>query len=204
MRVLGLTGGIGTGKSEVAAMLQAAGAKVIDADREGHLTYARGSMGWRRLVELFGDSVLGDDEEIDRRTLGRLVFSNPQAMAWLNAAIHPLIRERLIARLAEMRDEGTEVAVVDAAVLYEAGWDDLTDEVWLVKADPGTVIPRLAEQRGLDAAEARRRIEAQVRVHQAADRADVVIENAGTLQELRDKVERLWKARILPLRHQRT
>lgn len=204
MRVIGLTGGIGAGKSEVAATLTSLGAKVIDADREGHLTYARGSIGWRRLVELFGDSVLDDDQEIDRPILGRLVFGNPQAMAWLNSAIHPLIRGRLTTRLTEMGEEGIEVAVVDAAVLYQAGWDDLTDEVWLVRARPETVIPRLAAQRGLQPWEARRRIESQGTTDQAANRADVVIDNAGTLPELRDKVERLWKERSLPLRHQQT
>ena len=204
MRVIGLTGGIGTGKSTVAAALAALGAEVIDADQEGHRSYAKGSIGWRRLSEMFGDSILDADSEIDRGVLGQLVFSNPQAMALLNAAIHPLIGQRLKERLAEERLVGTEIAVVDAAVLYQAGWDEQTDEVWVVTAPVDAVVSRLVEQRGLEGWEAHRRIDAQGSQEQAIARADVVIDNDGSMEDLTRTVERLWKDRNLPTRQQRT
>ncbi|MEE8517819.1 MAG: dephospho-CoA kinase [Dehalococcoidia bacterium] len=197
MRVIGLTGGIGTGKSEVSATLRALGAEIIDADAEAHSSYRQGTMGWRRLLEMFGDEILGRDGEIDRRKLGQLVFGSPQALAWLNAAIHPLVRDRVSARLRELSENGTDVAVVDAALLYEAGWDDLTDEVWAVTAPPVQAAERLVVQRGLEDWEAQRRIDAQSPPDTVASRADVVIENAGTLEQLRETVTLLWNERIL-------
>ena len=102
--------------------------------------YRKGSVGWRRIVELFTTAVLDDEGEIDRQALGSMVFNDPQALALLNAAIHPLIRDRVKARLRELGDGGTEVAVVDAALLYQAGWDDMTEEVWQVIAPTSMAI----------------------------------------------------------------
>lgn len=197
MRVIGLTGGIGTGKSEVAATLAELGATVIDADAEGHLTYRRGSVGWQRVVDLFGESVLDEAGEVDRAKLGSLVFADAQALAALNAAVHPLIRERVAARLAELAEGSTEVAVVDAAVLYQAGWNDLTDEVWVVAAPAQAVADRLGAQRGMEQAAVRRRLEAQGDPAPLTTRADVVIDNTGSLEQLRARVMQLWVERIL-------
>ena len=199
MRVIGLTGSIGAGKSEVAAAFTRLGAVVIDADHEGHQAYRKGSVGWRRIVELFTTAVLDDQGEIDRQALGSIVFNDPQALAWLNAAIHPLIRDRVKARLRELVDGGTEVAVVDAALLYQAGWNDMTEEVWQVIAPTSMAIQRLVEQRGMQASEAERRIGSQSFADSKAQ-ADVVIENAGTIEQLRDTTERLWQERILSKR----
>lgn len=200
MHVIGLTGGIGAGKSAVAAALEQLGAQVIDADREGHEAYAPGSMGWRRIIAMFGEDLLTEDGHIDRRKLGQLVFGSPQALAWLNSAIHPLIRDRIKSKLDRLKAEGCEVAVVDAAVLVQAGWDDLTDEVWAVKAPVEQATERVAESRGLKPWEVRGRIDAQQEmVRQAEARADTVIDNSGTLQELRAKVEQLWTERNLPI-----
>ena len=199
MRVIGLTGSIGAGKSEVAAAFTRLGAVVIDADHEGHQAYRKGSVGWRRIVELFTTAVLDDQGEIDRQALGSMVFNDPQALAWLNAAIHPLIRDRVKARLRELVDGGTEVAVVDAALLYQAGWNDMTEEVWQVIAPTSMAIQRLVEQRGMQASEAERRIGSQSFADSKAQ-ADVVIENAGTIEQLQDTTERLWQERILSKR----
>ena len=198
VRVIGLTGGIGTGKSEVAAQMARLGAVVIDADEEGHQTYARGTMGWGRLVALFGETLLDDNGDIDRKRLGRLVFANPQAMAWLNSAIHPLLRARIVARLTELRAQGAAIAVIDAALLYQAGWDDLADEVWVVTARDDVVVARLAEQRGLQEREVRRRMDAQELPERATERAALVIENNGSRADLIGSVERSWTERILP------
>lgn len=199
MRVIGLTGSIGAGKSEVAAAFARLGAVVIDADHEGHQAYRKGSVGWRRIVELFTTAVLDDEGEIDRQALGSMVFNDPQALALLNAAIHPLIRDRVKARLRELGDGGTEVAVVDAALLYQAGWDDMTEEVWQVIAPTSMAIQRLVEQRGMQASEAESRIGSQSFADSKAQ-ADVVIENAGTIEQLRDTTKRLWQERILSKR----
>ena len=197
MRVIGLTGGIGTGKSEVSATLRALGAEIIDADEEGHRSYLQGTKGWRRLLEIFGDAILSEDGEIDRSKLGQLVFGDPQALTRLNAAIHPLIKGKVSARLRELSQSGTNVAVVDAALLYQAGWDDLTDEVWTVTTPPDRIVERLVAQRGLEEWEARRRIDAQDPPEAATSRADVIIENSGTLEQLWDSVTRIWSERIL-------
>ena len=197
MRVIGLTGGIGTGKSEAATALAELGAEVIDADAEGHLAYRSGTPGWERVVELFGRDVLGPDGEVDRQKLGSIVFGDPAALASLNEVVHPLIRERIEARLAELDASGTPVAVVDAALLYQAGWDDLTDEVWVVTAPPEAVARRLLAQRGMSEQTLRRRLDAQGRAETPASRAGVTIENTGSLEELRDRVGRLWRQRIL-------
>ena len=197
MRVIGLTGGIGTGKSEAAGVLSALGAAVIDADAEGHRAYAKGTIGWRRIVEIFSADLLDDNGEIDRRRLGALVFASPQALAWLNAAIHPLIRRRIIEALDERREAGVDVAVVDAALLYQAGWNDLADEVWAVAASPAAVVERL-KLRGMSPDDIRRRLEAQGQTEPLLARADVIIDNSGSLEELSDRIRQLWRQRISP------
>ena len=197
MRVIGLTGGVGTGKSEAAAALAALGAEVVDADREGHLSYRGGTAGWERVVALFGRDILDAEGEVDRSKLGLIVFGDRRALASLNEAVHPLIRERIEARLAELSAGGTRVAVVDAALLYQAGWDELTEEVWVVTAPPASVAERLKAQRGMSKETLRRRLEAQGPTEPLAQRAEAVIDNAGSLSELRDRVEALWHQRIL-------
>ncbi len=192
---------MGAGKSEVSAKLERLSASIIDADREGHASYAKGTMGWRRITELFGEDVLTEELEIDRRKLGQLVFANPEAMTWLNSAIQPIIRDRIELQLGELRNLACGVAVVDAAVLIQAGWDDLTDEVWFVKAPPDIVAERIARTRGLKAREILGRIKAQQELVQEAEtKASVVIRNVGSIKELHVTVEQLWKDRNLPVR----
>lgn len=201
MYVIGLTGGIGVGKSEVSATLERLGASIIDADREGHAAYAKGTIGWRRITALFGDDMLTEELEIDRRKLGQLVFGNVQAMGWLNSAIHPIIRDRIETQLGQLRALGCEVAVVDAAVLIQAGWDDLTDEVWVVKAPAEIVAERVAQARGLKTWEVLGRINAQQELVQEAEaKAGVVIDNTGSMEELHATIAQLWKDRNLPVR----
>ena len=196
MHVIGLTGGIGVGKSEVAKALADHGSAIIDADAEGHHAYDKGSIGWRRVVEIFSSGILNEDGEVDRSRLSALVFANPQALAWLNAAIHPLIRQRVTQAIAQHRENGVDVAVVDAALLYQARWDDLADEIWVVSAPPGAVAERLRE-RGMTADDIRRRTEAQAGAEAAFAKADVIIDNYGSLDGLRARVQELWQERIL-------
>ena len=199
VRVIGLTGGIGTGKSEAARVLAELGAVVIDADAEGHRAYVKGSIGWRRLVEIFSSGILNDDQEIDRAKLSQLVFANPQALAWLNAAIHPLIRQQVSKAIEQHRQNGEHAVVIDAALLYQAKWDDLADEVWVLSTPPATVLERL-QKRGLTPEDARRRSESQGGAEAALSRADAIIENDGTPDDLRARVQGLWEERILSVR----
>jgi dephospho-CoA kinase len=198
MKKIGLTGGIGAGKGEVASLLHAMGAAVIDADDEGHLAYRRGSLGWLRIVELFGRQVMDDNEEVDRRLLGRVVFADSEALARLNRVMHPLIRAAVNGRLQQLEKQGQSVVVVQVPLLLEAGWQEMMDEVWVVWAPPEVVVQRLRQQRELTEAEVRQRIEAQTPNEWKIKQAHVAIENAGDLDELRLKVEALWRDRIGP------
>ena len=194
MRVIGLTGGFGTGKGEVAVVLRSLGARIIEADGVGHQVYRRGTEGWRRVVDLFGQDVLAAGGEIDRRRLGEVVFSDSQALARLNAALHPLIRQEVQARLEKLEGEGTRVTVVVAALLLEAGWRDLVDEVWVVWAPE--VVERVRQQRGLTPAQVRQRLGAQSPPEWQLQQADVTIGNTGDLGALREQVEALWQERL--------
>jgi dephospho-CoA kinase len=190
--VVGLTGGIGSGKSTVAAMLAELGAHVIDADRVGHDVYRPGTEGFARVVDAFGRDVVAADGTIDRRVLGARVFADPAELRRLNALVHPLIGDEIRRRLEAVRaDDGGRPIVVEAAIMIEAGWR-FFDRIWVVVVKPETAIARIAASRGLDRAEIERRIAAQLSNDERRRIADVVIENDGTLAELRAQVEAAW------------
>jgi dephospho-CoA kinase len=197
VKILGLTGGIGCGKSAAAEMLAALGAVVIDADRVGHETYQPGTPGWDQVVAEFGRTIVAPDGAIDRKRLGGLVFGDPAKLARLNAIVHPLIRKAIAARVAAERAARRAPAVViEAALLVEAKWDDLVDEVWVVTARPEVITQRLVAQRGLDPAAIAARMRAQLGDAERAARADVVIDNSGTLEALRTRLATLWRERV--------
>jgi dephospho-CoA kinase len=194
--VVGLTGGIGSGKSTVAAMLAELGADVVDADKVGHEVYRPGSEGFRRVVEAFGPEIVGADGTIDRRVLGARVFADPEALKTLNALVHPLIVAELQARLEALRAAPRDTPiVVEAAIMMEAGWT-FFDEVWVVTVEPETAIDRVVRSRGLTRAEVERRIAAQIPNAERRRRADRVIENDGTPDALRAAVEAAWHALV--------
>jgi dephospho-CoA kinase len=189
--VIGLTGGIGSGKSTVAAMLTELGARVIDADRIGHEAYLPGTEGFARVVEAFGPRVVAADGTIDRRVLGGIVFADPTALARLNAIVHPLIAAELARRMAAAPSDVP--LVIEAAILIEAGWRPLVGRLWLVSVSRENAIARVTASRGLTRAEVTRRIEAQMPDAERRRHADLVIENDGTLAELRARVEAAWR-----------
>jgi dephospho-CoA kinase len=190
--VIGLTGGIGSGKSTVAGMLAELGAVVIDADKVGHEVYLPGTEGFRRVVDAFGRDVVAPDGTIDRRRLGARVFAEPKELARLNALVHPLIGDEIRRRLQEAfeRHEGRPI-VVEAAIMLEAGWR-FFDRIWVVVVSPEVAIARVVSSRELDRAEVERRIAAQMPNAERRRVADLVIENDGTLAELRAQVEAAW------------
>ena len=193
-RVIGLTGGIGSGKSTVSAMLADLGARVVDADRIGHWVYRPGSEGFRAVVEAFGPGVVAADGTIDRARLGAIVFADPEARARLNAIVHPLIGAELAARIAAARDDGYEgPVVVEAAILIEAGWRALVDQLWVVSVKRETAIARVVGSRNLSRADVERRIDTQLSDAERRRQADVVIENDGDLDVLRAQVEAAWR-----------
>ena len=194
MIVIGLTGGIGTGKSEVARILEEIGAYIIDADRLGHSAYLPHSEIWEEVVKEFGDGVLLPDEEIDRKKLGSFVFNDPVQLAKLNEIMHPRMGQ-MVANIIEGLD--AEVVVVEAALLLEAGWDALVDEVWCTGASEDVVIDRLKARNGLDKEEAQKRINAQMSVDERKSRSQVMIENNGDLAQLTTVIEQIWENRVI-------
>lgn len=194
MHVVGLTGGIAAGKSTVSEALRALGAAVIDADRVGHEAYAPGTATHEAVVEAFGERVLAPDGTIDRRALGAIVFADPAQRERLQGIVWPRLRAILQERLAALTAQGTAVAVIEAAVLLEAGWEDLVDEVWTVQAPEETVMRRLMERNGLTADEARARIRAQLSNEERARRARVVIDNGGSVAEAQARVREAYSA----------
>lgn len=196
MRVVGLIGGIGSGKSEASKLLASMGAEVIDADRVGHAIYEPGTKGFEGVVGAFGDEVVGDDGKVDRKKLGARVFSEPGQLERLNAIVHPLIREEIERRLEELRAAGAAFTVVEAAILLEAGWRPIVDEVWVVTASPETIRARLAENRGLTREEVDARVAKQMPDSERRAAADVVISNDGAREDLRARLEELHASRI--------
>jgi dephospho-CoA kinase len=192
--VIGLTGGIGSGKSTVAAMLAERGASVIDADKVGHAVYAPGTPGFDQVVAAFGPGVVGADGAIDRRALGAIVFGDPAALKRLNGIVHPLIalaiREHLVAAQAEAR---RTPIVVEAAIMLEAGWT-FFDEIWVVVVEPETAVARVSASRGAKPDDVRRRIAAQMTNAQRRAVATRVIDNDGSPEALRAQVEAAWRA----------
>ena len=197
MIVIGLVGGIGSGTSTAAALLTELGAAVIHADLVGHEVYRSGTPGFAALVREFGAEVVGSDGEIDRKQLGARVFGSPEALERLNAIVHPLIRAEIVRRIEGLRRAGEVPAVVlEAAILLEAGWRSLVDRVWVVTAPADHVAARLASQRGLSAAEVEARVARQMSDTDRLRAADAVIENRGSIEELRGQVVRLWRSAI--------
>lgn len=196
MLTIGLTGGIGSGKTIVADLLRQQGAAIIDADRLGHAAYTPHTEAWNAVVAAFGDGILTPEGEIDRRKLGAIVFADPAQLERLNAIMHPLMAQMVERRKAELRDDGVAVAVLEAAVLFEAGWDALVDEVWTTYTPAGIVVDRLRERNGLDETEARKRIDSQMPAEERIRRSHAVVENSSDLAALERAVAALWQARV--------
>jgi dephospho-CoA kinase len=196
MIVIGLTGGILTGKSTVSGMLAERGAVIIDADKIGHEAYKPQTDVWDELVDTFGEWILKRDGEIDRKRLGDIVFHDPLALTLLNKIVHPRMREMIEEELKRLEEEGVPVVILEAAVLIEAKWNDLVDQIWVTTAPEEKVIDRLQNRAGLSEEQARSRIAAQLPPKEKVKHADVVIDTDCDLAELGIKVLDLWEDRI--------
>jgi len=193
MKVIGLTGGIGSGKSTVSQFLAELGAVIIDADKVGHEAYKPDTEVWREVVAAFGRQVLTPNGDIDRKKLGEIVFDNPEALSRLNQIMHPRMYDMVKAQLEEYRQQGVDVVVLEAPLLIEAGWTSLVDEVWVTVASESTVLRRLEECSGLSKQEALARIRSQLSSDERVKHADVVINTDCSLAEVKTKVKELWQ-----------
>ena len=196
MLKIGLTGGIGTGKSSVTEAFQSLGAAVINADLLGHDAYLPGTIGFEAVVTEFGQEIVGSDGQIDRKKLGPIVFSDSSKMDRLNEIMHPLIRDLIDERLVSLESSQNKVAVVEAAILIEAGWKSLFDEIWVVISDREEVINRLGVRNGLSREDAVKRIDSQMSNNERIEHGDVVVENTGSMEDLQTRVNSLWSKRI--------
>ena len=193
MKVIGLTGGISSGKSTVSQFLAELGAVIIDADKIGHEVLKPDSEVWREVVAAFGRQIITANGAIDREKLGEIVFSNSEARARLNQIMHPRMYNLVKTRLDEYRRQGAGIVVLEAPLLLEAGWTSLVDKVWVTTAPEGIVLKRLRERTGLSEEESLARIRSQLPSEKRVKHADVVINTDCSLEELKAKVKELWQ-----------
>jgi len=196
MIVIGLTGGIGTGKSEVTRIFQELGAVLINADQIGHQAYTPHSEIWQEVVKAFGEEILQPSGEIDRKKLGSIVFADPDQLTRLNQIMHPRMARMVAQQIQELGEQGADVVVVEAALLFEAGWDSLVDEVWSTESPEESVIKRLQSRSGLSQEEAKKRIDSQMSAEERTSRSQVVVDNSGDLVELERVVRSIWDHRV--------
>lgn len=194
MLKVGLTGGIGAGKSEVSRLLAGYGAVVVDADRIAREVVEPGTPGLQAVVAAFGESVLGADGALDRPKLGSIVFADPQKLRILNGIVHPLVGARSAELEAAAVAAGPDAIVVhDVPLLAENGLAPLYDLVVVVDAAPGTQLARLTALRGMAEEEARARMAAQATREQRLAVATLVIDNDGPLEALEPQVRKVWE-----------
>lgn len=193
LRIIGLTGGIASGKSTVSAYLRRLGATVVDADVLAREAVAPGSAGLAAVVREFGEQMLTADGTLDRRRLGDVVFRDADARARLNAIVHPYVRQRMQEEIAAADAAGLPAIVLDVPLLFEGGLNKMCDEVWVVLADVEQQQARLQARDGFDEAAAAARIAAQWPLSEKAAMATVVIDNRGTIAETEAQVQKEWQ-----------
>ena len=197
MKIIGLTGGIACGKSTVSKALRALGACIIDADALAHELSQPNQALFNAYVQRFGMAIVTAGGTLDRAAIARLIFTDPAMRAEVEQISHPLIRRAVEERLRMAEKEQKRAAVLDVPLLFEAGWDALADEVWVVALPPEEQLTRLlARDKTMSEGEARARIAAQMPLAEKCARADVVIDNSGTKEETREYVGKLWEERI--------
>jgi dephospho-CoA kinase len=195
-RVIGLTGGIASGKSTVARILERLGAVIIDADILSREAVAPGEPALEAIVAEFGGRMLNPDRTLNRQALGQLVFADPEARRRLEAITHPAIARMAEQKLAACRKESVPVVFYVAPLLIEAGRTGLVDEIWVVYADEATQMVRLIQRDGISPDDARRRLTAQMPMEEKKKFGRVVIDNRGTVLELEQQVGKVWAREI--------
>ena len=194
MKIICLTGGIASGKSTAAKLLESLGAKIIDADKLGHQSYRQGTSTYKELTKVFGKKICAPNGEIDRKLLGTLVFKDKKLLKKLTAIVWPSIRllaEQAIEDLQKI-DKETKI-VLEAAVLIEAGWETIGTETWVIEVIPEVAIERVMLRNKISRSEAQARINSQLTNQERATKADVIIPNNGTPEKFLREVTRCWE-----------
>lgn len=203
MRIIGLTGGIASGKSTVSEELQRLGAAIVDADKVAWQLAAPHQPIWQAYVLRYGKSVINDDDSLNRQAVAERVFSNKDELKWMNEMAHPLIRAEMFRQIDDLRqkekDGDNTVVILDVPLLFEGGWQSMTDETWLVYTSEQNQIARLKLRNGIEEAEARKRIASQMSLSEKKKLADFTISNNGTKDELLEKIRTLWEQRIVSI-----
>ena len=192
MLIIGLTGNLGTGKTEVAHVLAGLGASIINADQLGHDLLQYHTQAYTKILDVFGKSILKQNKEIDRKKLGQLVFKDSEALDKLNKIMHPRIYEMVIQKIDEYRKAGAKVVILEAALLIEAGWKPLLDQLWVTSAPESTIARRLKKSRGLTEEQVFERLKNQLPQKEKIKHADVVIDTNLPMDQLRARVRELW------------
>lgn len=200
-RIIGLTGGIGTGKSTVAQLLQGQGLPVIDADQLAREAIAPGSVLLQTIIQHFGPEILDNTGHLDRRRLGQKVFADPQERSWLEHLIHPYVRQQMVQQITQTHaGTAAQAQCLMIPLLFEANMTDLVTEIWVVRCSEEQQIQRLQQRDSLSEAEIRDRIASQWPLEEKIRRADVVLDNSGSLAILRDQVHQalgsIWDSQI--------
>ena len=198
MLTIGVTGGIGSGKSTVTKFLDELGAPIIDADKVGHAIFAPDGPAYGDVIAAFGRGILASDGTIDRKKLGPIVFADAGALKRLNSIVHPKMFARMRGMIEHLRAGGERnPIVVEAAILIEANWQALFDEIWLVIASKERVVERIERDRGLKPEQTEARIRAQLPDAERKKHSSLVISNNGTIDELREEIAHLWQAALV-------
>ncbi|MBS1254340.1 MAG: Dephospho-CoA kinase [Deltaproteobacteria bacterium] len=188
--LIGLTGGIASGKSTVIQYLRDKGYPVIDADKLGHRVLEQGNPGYDKVVEKFGIDILNQDNSVNRLVLGRIVFGDPEKLKQLNEISHPIIAEMIQKEFESLVSEDTEgIVLLEAAILIEANWHKMCDYIWVVTLEQDVAVQRLQKRDGLSEIDARSRLDAQLAPEERLAYADVILRNEGTMNDLISKTK---------------
>jgi len=194
--IVGLTGGIVSGKSTVALMFKDLGAKIVDADKLGHSVILPHKPAWEKIVKIFGKDVLQNDLTIDREKLGKIVFANQSLLKKLNDITHPEITKIIKKEIDSLKNKTynqKKILIIDAALIYEAKIDRLMEKIIVVYIDEDEQIKRLIKRNNLSKDEALQRIKSQMPMKEKVKMADYVIDNSNSLDKTKKQVEKIWK-----------
>jgi dephospho-CoA kinase len=194
--IIGLTGGIVSGKSTVARMFKDLGAKIVDADKLGHQVILPQGAAWKRIIKTFGKDILQKDQTINREKLGKIVFANQDLLKKLNKITHPEIIKLIKKEISLAKDKSKEekkILIIDAALIYETKIDRLMDKIIVVYLDEEEQIERLIKRNNLSEKEALQKIKSQIPLKEKIEIADYVIDNSNSLDKTKEQVERIWQ-----------
>ena len=204
MYIIAITGGIACGKSVVSREIRKFGAEIISADAIAHELSEPGQPIYDAYVEHFGREILDPYGRLDRRAIGRIVFNDLEQRKWINQTTHPMLLNRVREKLVEFQERGLPIAVLDVPLLFEAGWDYLADEIWVVWLNKKKQLSRLMYRNRLSLLEATARINAQMNVYKKRARADVVISNNRTRPQLKALIQRIMRRKFPHLKRHPT